>query len=88
MITHRRFELESLNLQQTYIMGYSLLVLKIRVIDLDLEVIRSFRLRIPRNGRMLYNVVLVYLGWPRGVTLPNVLLLVLPSFDIADLTCY
>ena len=36
-ITHHRFELESPNLHQTCIMGWSWLVLKIGVIDLDLQ---------------------------------------------------
>ena len=36
-ITRHRFELESPNLHQSCIMGYSRLVLKIEVIDLDLE---------------------------------------------------
>ena len=39
MITRHRFELESLNLQQTCILGYFqlVLVLKMEVIDLDLQ---------------------------------------------------
>ena len=37
MITHHRFGLESRNLHQTCILGYSQLVLKIEVIDLDLQ---------------------------------------------------
>ena len=36
-ITRHRFELESPNLQQTCIMGYPRLVLKMEVIDLDLQ---------------------------------------------------
>ena len=36
-ITRHRFELESPNLHQTCIMGYSQLVLKIEVIALDLQ---------------------------------------------------
>ena len=36
-ITRDRFELESPNLHQTYIVGYSRLVLKMEVIDLDLQ---------------------------------------------------
>ena len=36
-ITRHRFELESRNLHQTCIMGYSRLVLKMEVIDLDLQ---------------------------------------------------
>ena len=36
-ITHHRFELESPNLLQTCILGYSQLVLKIDVIDHDLQ---------------------------------------------------
>ena len=37
MITHHIFELESPNLYQTCFLGYSQLVLKIGVIDLDLQ---------------------------------------------------
>ena len=37
MITHHRFELESPDVHQTCIMGYSQLILKLRVIDLDLQ---------------------------------------------------
>ena len=37
MLTHHKFELESPNLHQTCIMGYSWLVLKIRAIDHDLQ---------------------------------------------------
>ena len=37
MITHHRFELESPNLHQTCIIGYSWLVLKMKVIDLELQ---------------------------------------------------
>ena len=37
IITRHRFELESPNLQQTCILGYSLFVLKIEVIDLDFQ---------------------------------------------------
>ena len=36
-ITHHRFELESPNLHQPYIFGYSQMVLKMKVIDLDLQ---------------------------------------------------
>ena len=37
MITHHRFEMESPNLHKTCILGYSWLLLKVEVIDLDLQ---------------------------------------------------
>ena len=49
VITRHRFGLESPNVHQTWILGYSRQVLKMEVIDLDLQVILAIWLRILRN---------------------------------------
>ena len=61
MITHRRFGQESPHLHQTCILGYSWLVLKMGVIDVDIE------------GHLTQNCArMTDLGQPRGVTCPKV----------------
>ena len=76
MITFNWFELQSLNLHQIYILGLSWLVLKMGFTDLDLQVhlaneTQNFR---KQCSMSLLNIDL---GRTRGVTCPNVLMLVL-----------
>ena len=67
------FELESPNWHQICILGFSRLILKLGVIDLDLQCHVAF---FTQNSRKLHSTSLVYtdLGRTRGVTRPNVLL--------------
>ena len=58
MITRHKFELESPNLHQICIQGYSRLVLKMEVIDLDLQVHLAFS-----THKTAFNVALVH--WSR-----------------------
>ena len=68
MITCSGFELESSHLHQICLLGFSQLILKIGVIDLDLQ---------SHFDKKWHSTPLLCtdLGWPRGVTRPNMLLL-------------
>ena len=68
MITCNGFELESPNLYQICILGFSQLVLKMEVIDHDLQ-----GLAIVSTQETAFNVALVHtdLGRPRGATRPK-----------------
>ena len=72
MITCNKYELESQNLPQLCIKGYSQLVLKMEVIDLDLQC----HLAILSTQETAFNVVRVYWSRPgQGMLhVPNVLL--------------
>ena len=68
MITCNGFELESPNLHQICILGFSLLLLKMEVIDLDLQCHLTI---IPIQELLSTLVLYTELGWPRGATRPK-----------------
>ena len=73
MITRHKFEIESPNLNQTCISGYTRLVLKKGVIDIDLHGHMAIS---TQNSRKWHSTLLLYtdLGRSRGVIRPNVFL--------------
>ena len=83
VITCNGFEMQSPNLHQISILGFPQLPSKIGVIDLDL--LLALRLFVHFDSEFqetAFNVTLIDIGRPRGVTRPNVLL----SF-IMDIWC-
>ena len=69
-ITCNEFKLESLNLYQVCILRFPQLVLKIGVIDLDLQ---GHLAILTQNSKKQHPTLLFYtdVGWPRGVTRPK-----------------
>ena len=75
VITCNGFEMQSPNLHQISILGFPQLPSKIGVIDLDLLLaLRLFGHFDSEFQETAFNVTLIDIGRPRGVTRPNVLL--------------
>ena len=76
VITCNAFLLKSQNLHQIYILGFSQLVLKMGVIDIDLQGPLAIS---TQYSKKLHSTFILYteLGWPMGVTHPNVLLFII-----------
>ena len=77
-ITCDGFELESPNVHQIYILGFSSLLLNAVIVDLDLQGHMAIW---SQDSKKWHSSSLLYtnLGWPRGITKPSVLLLTLKT---------